>query len=241
VAYGYGVPLHQVFTTRLEKRLQRAPGGRRVEVLNFAVSGYGTEAELELYDTKVERYRPDLVLLAYVLNDPIPPRLLTVMNEAARQNALRFGRIGAVSQLGAGWLLAWDEITARRRARWNYDVFYHDAASWAVVQESVHGLAERSRRDGFVLAAVIFPLLLDFESYPMAEYHERIAAEFERNGIPHLDLLDAYGRERAETLRIQPWDDSHPNARGHAIAAREIERFLLGIDALPPPGERAPS
>jgi lysophospholipase L1-like esterase len=241
VAYGYGVPLRQVFGTLLEERLQRAAAGRRFEVLNFAVSGYGTEAELELYDTKVRRYRPDLVLLAYVLNDVIPPRFLTEMDGAGRRRTERFERISAISQFGAWIFLRGHQLTERGRTRRNYDVFYGDAASWAVVQDSVRGLAERSRRDGFVLAAVVFPLLLDFETYPMREYHERIAAEFEKNAIPHLDLLEAYGREGAEALRLQPRDDSHPNARGHAIAAREIERFLVGSHLIPPPGRRAPT
>jgi hypothetical protein len=46
-------------------------GGRRVEMLNFAVNGYGTAQELVLLESVAMRYRPDLVLLQFSAgNDP---------------------------------------------------------------------------------------------------------------------------------------------------------------------------
>lgn len=70
VAYGYSVPLEETFARLLEKQLNQDK--HTVEVLNFAVNGYSTVAELELYKTRVREYQPDIVLLAYVLNDPLP-------------------------------------------------------------------------------------------------------------------------------------------------------------------------
>lgn len=46
-------------------------GGKRVEVLSFGVSSYGTAQELVMLETAAMRYRPDLVLLQFTpLNDP---------------------------------------------------------------------------------------------------------------------------------------------------------------------------
>ena len=46
-------------------------GGRRVEVLNFGVNGYGTAQELVMLETVAMRYQPDLVLLQFSAgNDP---------------------------------------------------------------------------------------------------------------------------------------------------------------------------
>lgn len=99
-------------------------------MLNFGVCGYGTAAELELYDSRVRGYQPDLVLLAYVLNDPIPPQLLTEMDDGARRRTRRFQRVSAVSQFA--WLfLAWQEVGERRRAERNYDVFYRSPVAVA--------------------------------------------------------------------------------------------------------------
>ena len=46
-------------------------GGRRVEVLNFGVTGYGTAQELAMLESAAMRYQPDLVLLQFSAgNDP---------------------------------------------------------------------------------------------------------------------------------------------------------------------------
>ena len=46
-------------------------GGKRVEVLSFGVSSYGTAQELVMLETLAMRYQPDLVLLQFTpLNDP---------------------------------------------------------------------------------------------------------------------------------------------------------------------------
>ena len=63
----------EAFWSVLEKRLGAcAPfAGRRVEVLNFGVSGYGTAQELITLRRKVWDYSPDIVLLAVTTNNDI--------------------------------------------------------------------------------------------------------------------------------------------------------------------------
>jgi lysophospholipase L1-like esterase len=49
---------------------RRAPaGGRRIEFINFGVSGYGTAQELLMLRNYVWRYDPDVVLVAFCHND----------------------------------------------------------------------------------------------------------------------------------------------------------------------------
>lgn len=62
-----GVSVDQTMVAHLERELNacRAFGERRVEVLNFGVSGYGTAQELLTLRHRASRYSPDLVLLAF--------------------------------------------------------------------------------------------------------------------------------------------------------------------------------
>ncbi len=62
-----GIPIDKTFWSVIEQELERceALDGRRVEVLNFGVSGYGTAQELATYRTNVKKYAPDMVLLAF--------------------------------------------------------------------------------------------------------------------------------------------------------------------------------
>ena len=58
-----GVPLEETFPKILETRLRTLAGGRPIEVLNLAVSGYNPYTEAELFRDVGVRYQPDLVLV----------------------------------------------------------------------------------------------------------------------------------------------------------------------------------
>ncbi|HZH32311.1 MAG TPA: SGNH/GDSL hydrolase family protein [Pyrinomonadaceae bacterium] len=72
------VPLEAAFWVVLEQRLQGCQAfsaGRRVEVVNFGVSGYGTAQELLTLRERVWDYAPDIVLLAVTTNNDITDNL----------------------------------------------------------------------------------------------------------------------------------------------------------------------
>ncbi len=71
------VPLADAFWIVLEQRLQTCATftGRRVEVINFGVSGYGTAQELLTLREQVWQYAPDIVLLAVTTNNDITDNL----------------------------------------------------------------------------------------------------------------------------------------------------------------------
>lgn len=67
------VEMEDAFWSVMQRRLQqcRAFGGRKIEVLNFGVSGYGTAQELLTLREKAWNYSPDIVLLAVTTNNDI--------------------------------------------------------------------------------------------------------------------------------------------------------------------------
>ncbi|HVF67771.1 MAG TPA: SGNH/GDSL hydrolase family protein [Pyrinomonadaceae bacterium] len=72
-AEAFQVSQEQAFWAVMERRLQACPplGGRRVEVINFGVSGYGTAQELITLRERVWEYSPDVVLLAVTTNNDV--------------------------------------------------------------------------------------------------------------------------------------------------------------------------
>ena len=67
------MPDDQTFCAALERALEDSlrPIGKRVEVLNFGVSGYGTAQELLMLRHYAWSYEPDAVILAFFRgNDP---------------------------------------------------------------------------------------------------------------------------------------------------------------------------
>lgn len=72
-AEAFQVEQEKAFWSVLERELQGCPAfvGRRVEVINFGVSGYGTAQELLTLRAKVWDYSPDVVLLAVTTNNDV--------------------------------------------------------------------------------------------------------------------------------------------------------------------------
>lgn len=69
----FPVPLEEAFWMVMEKKLQECSNfsGRKIEVINFGVSGYGTALELITLQEHVWQYSPDVVMLAVTTNNDI--------------------------------------------------------------------------------------------------------------------------------------------------------------------------
>ncbi len=67
IAFGNDLPLEDTFSFQLQQRL--VSQGRDIEILNFGVGGYDTLQEVSLLEIRGLKYHPNLVVVAYCLND----------------------------------------------------------------------------------------------------------------------------------------------------------------------------
>jgi len=232
VAEGDGVAADEGFASLLERQLNES-GARRYEVIKLARRGYATRQELYLLEHQAFAYAPDLILWSYVLNDPAETRydhsfnqlselyrpplhiwhlVQTALFQARQRRALE--RCGNVD-----WRLRlhcdrWDEVT-QRMAR----------------------AAELARTHGVPVVFVLHPVLekgRTFESYSFTALHAQLRALAVGQGWRVLDLVDAYRSYPPEELAQRQgdvWDDTHPNAKGHRLAAEAIKSLVLGEEA----------
>lgn len=80
------VPLEATFTAQLEQELNYCQpfGVKAVEVLNFAVAGYGTAQELLTLRHRVREYSPDIVMLAFLPSNDVRNNSKTLESWKAR-------------------------------------------------------------------------------------------------------------------------------------------------------------
>jgi lysophospholipase L1-like esterase len=80
------VPLEATFWSRLPGELRGCPAlhGRKVEALGFGVSGYGTAQELLQLRTRVWKYQPDVVLLAFYTGNDVRNNLRALEQDPLR-------------------------------------------------------------------------------------------------------------------------------------------------------------
>ena len=95
----------------------------------------------------------------------------------------------------------------------------------------MHALAKQNGIGFHVVVLPIFPdRAPDFANYPLRGIHREIGVFLSKQGIPHLDLLDAFAGERKPPA-FYSYDLWHPNAEGHLLIARKTLEALIPRDA----------
>lgn len=248
--YGGGIDFDDAWPKRLERYLAqyRAAPGRRFQVLNLGTPGTGTAWQVGQLRGYVRRWRPDLIVLAYCLNDP---------EDAADREGLKAMRkrtwdYKLEPRSGVdGWLLEHWKLyrlvrlrlhnSAVNRGHIDYCRALHreDYPGWKKVQQAVADLGAFSRESGIPVVALVFPLFSwDMgDDYPFKGEHARIDALFKNAGIPCLDLRGAYRGLDHVTLEAVPFADPHPSDVAQRIAGERLFQFL-GKQGLIPKDER---
>ncbi|MEZ5503380.1 MAG: SGNH/GDSL hydrolase family protein [Halioglobus sp.] len=231
VAEGQGVPLRDVFGKVLERQLHAltAEGGRDVEVIILAQSGYSTSQELFLLEHAAFRYAPDLIVWSYVLNDPAHPVYHDSNGELGRYY---FEPVLHTAHFVARKLFEISERIKSIDCGREYHTLLH-CAYWEEVQANIRTIAALSRQRQVPAIFVIFPVLEDgenFDHYSLAPVHARLAAAASAAGLPVVDELDAFRAYPPGSLSLplaSGHDPLHPNATGHRIAAQHLYDYIV--------------
>ncbi len=224
VAWGWGVPMESAFPQILERRLGEVAGdpARAPIVYNLAVDGYSTAQEIRLLESRGLRYRSDLAIVCYVLNDPdvfdgglarhyqAPPselwrraRVLAERIEGRMDNALRADRAGE-----------------------DYHFFIHRLYA-EQTRRQFERLGELSRRHDLPIVILLLPVF-HYEvggPYAWGELHRRLERLAAVNGLLFLDLYEKFRADGSSEAHA--FDIWHPNPRGHALIADAALEFIV--------------
>jgi hypothetical protein len=238
VGAGFGVErLEDTFPRRLETLLRER--GVPAEVLNFSVSGYDTRQEVETLKVKALAFAPDLVLLAYCLNDrerndgdilatllaeqkargvtaPGASRANPLLLRSALYRFLRFrafpGRSPAANAPETSPLPLVGEGQGEGGS---------DRTAGAFAE-----MAELRNRHGFDVLVAVFPKL---EGERRPAEHAYAQGLSSRHGFHHLDLRAAFRACRQATAEPLAIDSYHPTAVGHRCAAEAMAQAVQGF------------
>jgi len=239
VAFGFWVAEKDAFPRQLESMLNEAEGGP-VEVLNLAVPGYNLDQEIETLRSKALALAPDLVVVAFCLNDlegVFSYELGLVQDRTERRRNL----------VGRAWdallphsvLLSWieyrlAEAEARRafvRARDPLGGPLYEPA----VSEQRKALVARFTELRALLAprgipglVAVFPVFAGrFERYRYRDLHRAVVEAATESGLRAVDLLDCFSAYDFRPVRV---DVVHPSPMGHRIAAHAVRDALCDKD-----------
>lgn len=226
------------FPLQLEQRLRGRRSTAGAEVLTFAADGYSTQQEARLLETEVARFSPDLVIVAYCLNDPsnsYTPTVWFLDDPAPRSYLLDFVRRRLAltpSQLSP----AHPRYT---HGAIDWDVLYRpDGPGWQGVEHGLTRIAAFAEGRKIPVLFVLFPLLTTGSEPPADQAQlQRIYGQLRAAAVARrfhfLDLGEVYRNQPASAIRFLPGDPIHPGALGHTLAADAILHSLDAARLLP--------
>lgn len=218
----------------LERNLVSA--GRAIDVLNFGVLGYNTQQEVETLREKGLRFDPELVVLAYCLNDRwrddggLYFQLLEEEKKGDRIDVARAGPWVANSALFR--FGRFRVLPALRASQADEEPRDPERYGADTVDASFATLSELARQRGFEVLVVAFPDLRSIEArepeYPFEPEHRQTARLAREHGFLYLDLLPAMRAcKESQPDQLLSFDRFHPRPLGYRCAADAIGELVM--------------
>ncbi|MBN1345390.1 MAG: hypothetical protein JXQ73_22040 [Phycisphaerae bacterium] len=234
--FGFGVEGEDAYPRQLERLLNRSHSGEGAtyEVLNFGVGGYGARDEAVVLRRKAPAWKPNLVLVGYVLNDP---ELDPIQALHAQFHEPRWWQYSHVLRLIAR---SWYQVEKWRLGGGDYYRYLHaHPEKWGGVVQAFSDMRDEAERMHVGIVLLIFPVLPRDASraYPYVDLHEKVAAAANERGLTVIDLRQAFCKGGVLDRSLFG-GDGHPNGDGYAAAAQAIAAGLASRKLLPPGQQR---
>jgi lysophospholipase L1-like esterase len=219
---GWGAREEDSYPKVLERLLNEK--GPAHEVINTGVGNYNTAQEVAYFRERGIRLNPDEVVLGFYINDaePTPSE-----------------RAGFIARHSYFYVLAasgWDAFERRRGWKEGFAAYYRNLYSeanpgWRQCQDALRELSGLCRDARIGLRLIIIPELhAPGAPYAFRDVHRLVAAAADREGIPVLDLVDAFDGVDPPSLWVSR-GDAHPSASAHRIIANALFKEMTRREA----------
>lgn len=214
VTFGYGVARAESYPAVLEGLLTDA--GHRVEVLNVALPGWSTRQQRIAYEQIARRYKPDMVLLGFCLNDVAEMGNNLARPPAVLVAAYRYSHLVRVLLMPHAWELH------RVEELFEQPVPRAAEQGWALCHEELRSLRDLVEGDGAVLGLVVFPFRFQLDAgAPPPTPQEQLARFCAAEEIVIFDALPVLKNVDVPAFI----DEDHLSFDGAQAVARALARW----------------
>lgn len=202
ITFGWGVKEEETFAHQAVEILQKQ--GYKVDGFNQGIGNYNTTQELVLFKDVGKPMDPDLILLAYFINDaePVPAN-----NEAS-----------ILSWYSAAWVVfdyRVDGLTRLMGEKLDWKDYYFNlyetgAQGWERSKASFGKLAKEAQDSDSQLIVFNIPEIRELEPYPFHSVTDKVEAMAKQHSVPFYDLLSSVQKLKPSSLWVTV-PDPHPN------------------------------
>ena len=221
--FGWGVGDDETYPARLGQLIAAEYGGS-VEVLNAGQPGYTSFQGLWLWENTLKEYRPDIVLIGYVVQDA-RKAAYSDKSQAVLQRDHRFLKDNVLYNsrvyLALRSILGGVQVKAKERPQNGNGGIYRVPPQDYV--DNLRSFVEQIQNMGSVPILFGFPL----ERSGYTEEHRKILKAAARQlKIPHLDLQSRMETASRQAELYFKRDRGHANADGNAKIAEWVYEYL---------------
>jgi len=231
--FGHGVPFEGTWTYQLERivdgALAACGSGWRCDSVNAGVNGYDTRDAYVYLRKKALKYRPDLVLYGFFINDvlmgPSVDDLVERRRALERYERGLFGEPGGAARhsrvidtlVKVSVRLDYFETMVAQYSR----AFRADSPHWQLCSDYVLRMKRVAEEAGAAFAVVLLPLPWKLDVYPVEDAHRFVRGWCRENGVALVDALDVLRGRRSPELWVHP-TDTHFNAAAYGLVAGHV-------------------
>lgn len=226
ITLGWGVEFNKTFPKLIEKKLNGMVNGKKFEAINTGIGNYNTLMEVELLKEKGLKYKPDLIILNYYINDAEYIKKPNLFLYFFQKNLYTYA-------------FFWDKVSNLYLRLKNesylsfYSRLYDDSFKGKQdMIKSINELAKTAKENNIKLVIVVYPEFHNFKNYDVQYATDAVRNVALSNNLYFLDLLSYYEPYSPKSIWVS-YEDAHPNALGNSIAADAITDFLVKKNIVP--------
>lgn len=246
--FGEGVRDDRTFAVKTSRYLNElVPEGdpTRYESYNFGVGGFNTNQTAVLLEETVLRYKPDVVVLAFTLNDAEPDLFFYNKESGETERREREDHISEgisdpeppdsflyrfrLSKMI--WQLLRSRETTAHTIAYYRSLFEEGSEGWESARNALHRIIRVCADEGIECHVLLFPIFFQLnDNYPFTDIHKLIEEETMSAGAGSArftDLFDLFKGMEDTDLWVHP-TDQHPNEIAHDMVGRYLAEIISG-------------
>lgn len=220
--------------------------GWHVDVINIAKRGYTTVNEAEALDRYGWSFDPDLIVLQFFINDPLPSGPgFKRMGSSLIFKPWPLSPIGHVKLENNSYLYSFlYQHFKQFQLRYFYPpdiyapLYEDDFEGWQACKAAFNQMSDHARQRDVPMLAVVWPRFTidSFEdgSYPDSHIHNKVLSAIKEAELPVLDLLPVFAKYGYKPRHwwVLP-SDAHPSIEAHRVAGKAIAEKLKELKFIP--------
>ena len=210
-------------------------------MFNLGKSGYNTKDELDILIDLGLKYKPDLLIVNFYIDDAdfegykstnLLENKIKEMYPILTQQNRKFPHFYYfIIKKIKGFTCNYKFLKCNNYLTHLKEVY--TSKNWNKEKNLLKEIRNLGVKNNFETIIVIFPIIVDqSDKYGLKETYTFLKKELEQENFLVLNLYEYYKNYDFESLWINTWD-SHPNEKGHEIAAKAIYNFLIEEKLIP--------